>query len=414
MTRTSLNRASLLLNGVFAITVLILFLQKSKPAPTTSAYEPAPRENVRQETATDTSRAVPPSLSPRYGDNASASGRRRWLVEQLREAGVPNRILARVVLSDLEEHYDRRIEACDGDADSMALAQLEFDRNKDAEMRAALGEEGFKLWDRENMLREANSGKVPLTTAETDTLYGLKKKLQQRQWELEEARLKKEMDDADINDASEKAYAAFNQEMKELLGDQRYAKSQGLDDDVAAESLRHNVASANPTDAQFQELLKAQQQWNEQRSELDQQFQADESSPAYAAKIQSLDEARDREYQRVLGTNVFDALQKEQDGGYSKMKKYADLWGLDDRKMDYVYATMKYYEKSVQDYNARARALEAQGQSVDWEAMNKNLRQFVEQTRQALQDQLGQDRFDKLQRNGVFQFSSSPGRVPMQ
>jgi hypothetical protein len=66
---------------------------------------------------------------------------------------------------------------------------------------------------------------------------------------------------------------------------------------------------------------------------------------------------------------------------------------------------MKFYERSVQDYQARARALEAQGQSVDWDAVNRNLQEFSAQTQQALQDYLGQDRFNKMQRNGVFQFN---------
>ena len=75
-----------------------------------------------------------------------------------------------------------------------------------------------------------------------------------------------------------------------------------------------------------------------------------------------------------------DALQKEQDDAYSKMKKHAGIWGLDDDKIDYVYGALKYYEKSVQDYQAQARRLEAQGQNVDWDAGNKNLQQFSQQT----------------------------------
>jgi hypothetical protein len=77
---------------------------------------------------------------------------------------------------------------------------------------------------------------------------------------------------------------------------------------------------------------------------------------------------------------------------------------------------MKYYEKSVQDYQAQARALEAQGQSVDWDAVNKNLQQFAQQTQQALQNYLGQDSFNKMQQNGVFQFNQAqlPHRGPSQ
>jgi hypothetical protein len=211
------------------------------------------------------------------------------------------------------------------------------------------------------------------------------------------------MDDADFNDASAKAYSEFNQQMKAMLGDDRYAQSQGLDAGTAAANLRQDFAKANPSDSQFQELLKTQQQLNDTRSALD------PSSPDYATQLKALDDARDQEYQRVLGTNVFNTLREQQDPSFSQMKKYENIWGLDDNKVDSVYGAMQYYQKSIQDYQAQARALEAQGQSVDWDAVNKNLQQFKEQTQQSLQNYLGQDSFNKLQRNGVFyQFNEVP------
>jgi hypothetical protein len=54
---------------------------------------------------------------------------------------------------------------------------------------------------------------------------------------------------------------------------------------------------------------------------------------------------------------------------------------------------------------AQARALEAEGQSVDWDAVNKNLQQFADQTQQALQNYLGQGSFNRMQQNGVFPFN---------
>ncbi len=118
--------------------------------------------------------------------------------------------------------------------------------------------------------------------------------------------------------------------------------------------------------------MKAQQQLNERRSAVDKQFQDDPSSADYTAQLKALDDQRDQEYQRVLGTNAFATLQKQQDIDYSKMKKYEAIWGLDDSKVDYVYGAINYYEKSVQDYQAQAHTLEAQGQSVDWPTINKN------------------------------------------
>jgi hypothetical protein len=47
-----------------------------------------------------------------------------------------------------------------------------------------------------------------------------------------------------------------------------------------------------------------------------QTIQDDTSYSAYNEQIKALDAARDTQYQSVLGTNVFTALQKEQDPGY--------------------------------------------------------------------------------------------------
>jgi hypothetical protein len=411
MSREFRFQASLLLNVVLAVTVVVLVLRKSEPSSAPSASEAGPG-TMTNETPVLANR---PKLPP-YPRQASASDQRRWLVDQLREAGVPNSVLGRFVLADLDEGWQKRFEETAeksrGDADTMARLQQEQLRDEEAQMRAALGEEGFKQWDQAKLLREANVGKIQLTDSETSAIYDLKKKLQQRTWDLAEARQNGKMDDADLNQASAKAYSDFNQQMKALLGDDRYSKSQGLDDGGA--NLQRDLAKVNASDSQFQDLLKAQQQWNNRRAAIDQQFQNDPTSPDYEDQLMALDAERDQEYQNVLGTNVFDTLQKQQDPSYNKMKKYEDLWGLDDESVDYLYGALKYYDKSVQDYQAQARAFQAQGQSVDWDAVNNNLQQFAAQTQQALQNYLGQDSYNKMQQNGFFQFNPLPHRQPFQ
>jgi hypothetical protein len=396
-------QVSLGLNVVLALTAVLLVLHKSQPVPAPSARETP--EKIATEAPVYTAQSKP----PQYTDIASPPDRRRWLVDQLRAAGVPNNVLARVVLSDLEEQWTKRFEEAGEkghmDADAMSAMQLEHDRSEDADMRAALGEEGFRLWDQEKQLKEVNCGHLNFTASESDALYDLKKKLQQRQRDLVQAKLDGDMGEADANAASDKAYDEFNQQMKSLLGDERYAKSQGLDQGTAATNLMFDLARADPSDSQFQALLKAQQDFNQRRSEIDKKFQDDPSSPDYADQLRALDTAHDQEYQRVLGTNVFDTLQKSQDVGYTAMKKCETIWGLDDNKIDYVYGSLRYYEKSVEDYQSQARALQAQGQNVDWDAVKKNLQQFAQQTQQSLQSYLGQDSFDKMQRNGIFQFN---------
>jgi hypothetical protein len=404
MSREFRLKASLALNLILVLTVMALVRHKSERAPAPLARE------VNQGIIIDKTPLVRTETKlPQYANLASATERRRWLVDELRAAGVPNNVIARMVMSELDETWEKRFAEValnsHGNPDALAALHLEQERETEAQMRAALGEAGFKQWDEEHLLREANIGNTQLTAAEADAIYDLKKKLQQRRWDLQQARVDGEMDEAEIDDATDKAYSEFNRQMKTLLGDERYAASQGLNDGVA--NLQQDLAKVNPSGPQFQDLLKAQQQFNERRSDLDKQFQENPSSPDYAVQLKALDDARDQEYQRVLGTNIFDTFQKEQDIGYSKMKKYENIWGLDDNKIDYVYGTIRYYEKSVRDYQAQAKALESQGQSVDWDAAKKNLQQFAQQTQQTLQSYLGADSFNKMQRNGVFQFSST-------
>jgi hypothetical protein len=390
------HQVSLVLNFVLAVTAMVLALPRSNPTPA------APVKMTNESPVFTKLPELPPKL-PQYPSVASASDQRRWLIDQLRAMGVPNNILARVVMKDLDKGWNKRgaelAIKCHGDPGTMAALQLEIDKSRDAEMRAALGEEGFKQWDQENMLREVNQGKIQLTASETGATYDLWKKLQQRQLDLEQAKVEGTMDPADINDATDKAASEFNQQMKALLRDDRYAQSQQTDDGTAAASLKQDLAKANPSDSQFQDLLKAQQQLNDARSALD------PSSPDYAAQLKALDDARNQEYEQVLGTNVFNTLQKEQDLGYNQMKKYETLWGLDDSKIDNVYGVIKYYEKTLQDYQAQAQASESQGQSVDWGVVNKNLQQYADQTQQVLQNYLGQDTFNRMLQNGVFQLS---------
>jgi hypothetical protein len=365
---------------------------ESGPGKTTSRVQP---QTVVKEIPV----VIPESPSPLYAKFKSPSERRAWIIDELRAMGVPNEVLGRVARVDFELQWEGRFEECHGDMNKLAAVQLEMNLKKDAEMRAALGEKDFKQWDQDYMLWEAMSTKVDVTPAEADAIYDLKKKLQQRQFDMEQARLNGTMDDAEINEAIDKAYFDFNDKMKTLLGDARYAKSQQIDDAFTADSLRYQLASANPTEAQFQELSGVEKAWDASQRKLD------PSSPDYLEKLRAVNEARDQEYQRVLGTEVYNNLKKQQDSTYITMKKYETIWGLDDSKIDSVYSTMKQYQDTVDKYQAQISTLRSQGQGTDWSAVNNKLQQAAAQTQQALQDYLGADSFNKLQRNRVLRWA---------
>jgi hypothetical protein len=276
-------------------------------------------------------------------------------------------------------------------------------------MRAALGEEGFKEWDTDNMRREVNTGKIELSGPETEAAYAGWKKLRQRDLELREQKFAGKIDEATAGEVYAKDLAAFQQQMKTLLGEERFAQAQAGGPRAAAADLRQDFAKVNATEAQFQELLQTQQQWNALRADLAKDAHDD---AAYTQSLKDLDEARDQEYRRVLGAEAFDAYKKQQDPTYSEMKKYQQLWGLDDSKIDHVYGAMKYFQQSAEDYQSSARAMAEKGQQVDWDAVTKNLQQFAQQTRQSLQNYLGPESYEKLQKNGLLQFNQPAGDMP--
>ncbi|HWA86572.1 MAG TPA: hypothetical protein VG710_10140 [Opitutus sp.] len=404
MSNISWRRALFVLNFGLAATAVILALRKPEPA--------LAREAGPVKTATEKSPS-PELAALHYPDTARVAKQRRWLIDQLRAMGVPNKVLARIVMKDLDRRWSKRAAEISlktrGDPEVLTALNLEIEKSRDAEMRAALGEEGFKEWDMANMQREINRGQLELAPAESATTYALWKKLQQRDLELKEMKFDGKIDPAGASDQYAKDVAEFQQQMKTLLGDERYAESQAQGPHAVAVNLRHDLANANPTESQFQDLLNAQQQYNDLRSDLAAQSHDDAD---YAQRLQDLDEARDEEFRRVLGPGVFDSLQKQQDPGYSEMKKYEATWGLDDTKIDHVYSALRYYQKSAEDYQAAARDLAAKGQAVDWDAVNKGLQQFAQQTQQDLQNYLGQGSLDQLQRNGIVQFNQPTGGLP--
>ncbi|HEY9153924.1 MAG TPA: hypothetical protein VIM69_02265 [Opitutaceae bacterium] len=371
------------------------------------------RVAVRQEAKSEVSspaiirgQAIEPvsARAPAKLTTAGGPELRAQLIDELRSRGVPENVLARFALTDIEESWAGRYDACRGDQNKLAAIQLQHDMGLDAEMRQALGEDGFRRWDQANMLREAMLGShIQLSASEANAIYDAKKALQRRQWELDQARQNGAMDDTQVAAASAKAYSDFGEQMKVAMGEARYAQAMRGDDGSSA--LKESLAKVNASPSQADQLLAFSQQLADRRAALDKEFQSDPSSELYAQRIKTLDVEQEQGYRRVLGDGVFDAMQKEQDGSYMKMKKFGSTWGLDDSKIDSIYGAIKYYQKQVNDYQDQAHLMEAQGQRVDWDAVSQKLQQFAQSTQTELQKNLGQEKFDHMQQNGVFPFS---------
>jgi hypothetical protein len=332
------------------------------------------------------------------------------LIDQMREAKVPEPLLARMVSADFEERWSQRQREMQekfnrGDIDEVAMEEFneQHDSEQENEMRATLGDAAFRKWDEDNVLREFDANKAKLSDTERDAMYDLKKKLARQQHDLTMRMQSGEIDAMECSQQQSAAQTEYDDAVKALLGQQRFIALQNGDDGQAA-NLRRGLRAMNASDEQFQTLLDAQKKWNEQRAALDQEAQQGQD---YASRLQAIDAARDQEYQNVLGTNGYAELQMQQDDRFQTMKHFSSAWQLSDSDISYLYHTLQYYEKTVQEYQRQAQALQKDGQPVDWKGVQNNLRQFAEQTMSGMQNYLGGDRFDRMKNNGILNLAQS-------
>src|SRR5207247_1162087 len=96
-------------------------------------------------------------------------------------------------------------------------------------------------------------------------------------------------------------------------------------------------------------------------------------------------------------------LKKNQDTRYQTLQRYASAWNLNDDDINHLYSAVQFAQNSVRDYQQRAQEIEAKGQPVDWDAVQKILHDFSQQTDQTLQKYLGEERFSKLKQSGALE-----------
>jgi hypothetical protein len=119
--------------------------------------------------------------------------------------------------------------------------------------------------------------------------------------------------------------------------------------------------------------------------------------------MRALEVQRDEEYKKVLGPDAFAEFQRNQDQQYQSLKSIGGSLGFTSDDINSLYATIQGYQSEVADYRDRAKALENQGQTIDWPGVDQALQNFSQQTETALRDKLG-DRFDKLKRSNLMPF----------
>lgn len=396
-------RLSIISNAVLALTVILLG-GLSRPDEETGPRARVVRV-VDQNGRNNHAREI--SEESTSGDAGARESELFSEVSRLRAAGIADHTIAQVIEAENSLKWERRIKECQenvarGQAEvtALGLLEVECEKERDANLREALGDEGFKRWDRRSLLRYTGMDRARLSEQETDAVYHFQKELQVRRRELQEEELKGKIDMSDFSAALDKATEECGRKTKALLGDERYSQATKVDD--AANELVRQLGSINATEAQIKALVEAQDKCSKERAELDSRIRQEPALEAtYAEQVAAIERARDQTYEQALGGAGFALLRKQEDVRYGMMKRYASAWGLDAQSIEHVYNMVRTFESSNKAARDRAQALEAQGQRVDWDAVNRATEDAAEQARLSLKNFLGQDRYNKLKRGNI-------------
>lgn len=343
----------------------------------------APPSSLRQPRVISEPEQIPTSAKATPSRTVTAPVWQQSL-PQLRDAGVPHDVLAGLVIADFEirwqkqlREFEHRYQAGAVDDDERARFEARREDEQEQALRAALGDDGFRQWDKDFSLRDLDLVKLQLSSSETDALYQLRKDRALKDRMLAEALRNGAIDEASYNEQQAAAQQEYDQQFKLLLGDERYEDLQNLEEGMEG-ALRQKVKDLNPVhDSQLEVMVEAERKWNQQRAELDRRAkETPDQHKAYEEQAQALDAARDQEYKRVLDTNDFDQLQRSQDSRYQLLKRHANTWSLSETDIDYIYSSVQHYHEK----NPHAR----------------------NQIEQSLISYLGQERFDRLKNNDLF------------
>ena len=334
-------------------------------------------------------------------------------VQSLRESGMSEERLGEIAAADFESRWQQRLRDAQrrynhGELtdNAMALLRLQHDDAEEAELRTTLGPDGFARWDRENMLRAFDRSMLNLSSADTESLYRFCKDLQRRQHDAEQARLEGTMDEGDADRQAAAAQGEYEHQLKTLLGADRYATVQN-DNNPEAGKLRRQLLDLDLPSDQVDAVLQAQKTIDDQREKLEESFRSGQVVGSdYDQQAKALDDARAKAFQNVLGADAYAEFQNDQDTRYRTLKQYGSVWGLNDNDVRNLFSTIQDYDKNIQDYQNRARDIEAHGQVVDWDGVQAVLQDYSRQTEQALQKALGKPLVIKLQQHNVLGFDT--------
>lgn len=326
---------------------------------------------------------------------------------RLRQAGVPGAIIAKIVVekvaqkwTPLEAQFERQY--LNDEIDARRLAELHDERasEEERELRAALGD-GYREWHREHLVQNMNLGGLAPAEGQKEPLYALETDWRKRLHELEVAKRNGQLDQDAFDAAFARGEGEYKDKLAAIIGRERVYGEPTENDPRTY--LRQEFSRLQLTDAQIAELASVQKTWSDLRGAMAKSLEQSKTMDvAYEGDLQAMDRARDEEYRRILGTEVFDGWQKARDDRYRALRRHAPALGLEPAQVEHVYATLRAYDVAAVTFEHQAQVRSHVGQPVDWAVVDDSLATHANQTEAALRAYLGNERFERMQEQQFF------------
>lgn len=340
-------------------------------------------------------------------------------VAALERVGVAPETIAAVVIEDFERHSNERLGEWERHYAPKLLPQRElttFFRRKEIEreaaLRAALGEDGYRAWDRQQTLEELNYARLPgdplpMSADEAEKAVRLQKDFDEKTKALQMAMEDGVADPADGRTLLAQARQALDAGLEQLLGEDRFADLRGhLDStghlDALAETYQ-NLGDLAPSAAQARAAMAAEARFRTAESELAQKLAANQAdADAAATALGRIAAERDQAYRDVFGAEAYDRFKLAHDEAYQTLTRYAAAWNLDASEVQQVYRSLNAFEADASQMRTAARLRQQAGQHVDWDAVDATIERAKQQALSAVGATVGTETLRRMQANGLF------------
>jgi hypothetical protein len=401
---SSTYRLSLLANIVLGAIVAVM-LWRSQLAPSTPAVAPTLPAVARPIAPTPAAAAPEPQPAATPAQPTSA-------LAQFEQLGVSRDTVVNVLVEDINRRSQQRIVELQKkyapksvpEAELRAVARQSTVEQRE-ELKAALGEEGYLAWDKEQALHALNRARPPgdeiaMTPAEAEQAYRLQKAFDEEYQGLQEAMEDGFADRADASQLQAQAQQTLDRELEKLLGAQRFNELRGKSDSTTEVYRRYG--DLNPTPDQAKAVAQVEAERRAREAALAQRLNENPGSAGnVAAELKALSDAQDENLRRIFGAEAYDAMKRQNDPTYKTLRQYADAWALQDQEIQSVYETLHAFNDQAERTRSAAELRQAAGQAVNWREINAAIEQARQQTEAGLQNLIGAERLRRLKQNGL-------------